>query len=387
MRLIHVETLELREFNSDKIPPYAILSHRWEGDEITFKDVKKSRNLDSRGWAKVRTFCQFVQVCRADLWWFSGTLDWVWVDTCCIDKRSSAELSEAINSMFQWYKNAVVCYVYLNDVDYGEEDEVHQALRKSQWFTRGWTLQELVAPRRLCFVDARWTGVLGDEDSLAEVLVEITGIGRETAGQSDFESRSRLGSFSVAQRMSWASGRVCQRAEDQAYCLMGLFEVNMPLLYGEGGHRAFQRLQQEILRSTDDESLFAWFDDDSMVSGMLADSPTYFKHSGNIVRGLWDSERPEFTITNKGLRFVAPADHDFPWTSPGNKEYELRPFALNCYTIEDKTQPIGLVLVRIGPCLFRRYQSRNIQFSRKTRKDLLAQLEDFSEGERLYCQS
>jgi hypothetical protein len=310
----------------------------------------------------------------------------VHVHDSAVDKRSSAELSEAINSMFAWYRNAVVCYVYLNDVRYGEEDEVHRQLRRCVWFSRGWTLQELVAPRKLCFVDKNWTGTLGDEESLGKVLAEISGIGRQADGSSDFDSRSRLSSFSVAQRMSWASKRVCQRAEDQAYCLMGLFEVNMPLLYGEGGHKAFQRLQHEILKSTDDESLFAWFHHESMVSGMLADSPAYFKHSSNIVRGQWDCERPDFTITNKGLRFVAHSEHDFWWISPANEEYEFRPFALNCYTLEDKKQPVALLLLRIGGSFCRRYLSLNVPISRKTRDDLLAQLEDPHEGERLYCQ-
>jgi hypothetical protein len=88
---MHIETLQLHEFTGDKIPPYAVLSHRWEGDEITFKDVMKGRNLESRGWTKIRTFCEFVQVCSADVWWFQGMLEWVWVDTCCIDKQRCHE--------------------------------------------------------------------------------------------------------------------------------------------------------------------------------------------------------------------------------------------------------------------------------------------------------
>ena len=107
MRLLNTSTIQLHEFFGSKIPFYAILSHRWEESEISFKDVTKSRNLDAPGWAKVRASCALAK---------SRGKQWIWIDTCCIDRRSSAELSEAINSMFAWYKNSIECYAYLVDV-------------------------------------------------------------------------------------------------------------------------------------------------------------------------------------------------------------------------------------------------------------------------------
>jgi Heterokaryon incompatibility protein (HET) len=238
MRLIHIETLELHEFYDYSISQYSILSHRWEGEEITFKDVKKSRNLDSQGWSKVKSFFQFVKDHPIDDPDYKR-VDYVWIDTCCIDKRNSVELFEAINSMYQWYQDAMACYAYLNDGPAGNEAAVHQAMRKSEWFTRGWTLQELVGPGYIIFVDKDWTGTLGDGRTLADLLSEITGITSHLLSHvyspgSRTGRRPNIGDFSIAQIISWASRRKCTRGEDVAYSLMGLFNVNMPLLYGEG---------------------------------------------------------------------------------------------------------------------------------------------------------
>lgn len=210
------------------------------------------------GYAKIDACCAQA---RSDGW------EYAWIDSCCIDKSSSAELSEAINSMFKWYENAEIGYAYLSDVD--AEDEIPKQLENSAWFTRGWTLQELLAPGTLVFFDRYWVEI-GTKSSLEDHVSKITGI-RELWN---------FRSCCIAEKMSWAAGRTTTRVEDEAYCLMGLFDVNMPLLYGEG-REAFQRLQQEILKSSDDESLFAWYwgrDGDSI----LASSPKSFRKSSAI---------------------------------------------------------------------------------------------------------
>ncbi|PIL28688.1 hypothetical protein GSI_08732 [Ganoderma sinense ZZ0214-1] len=178
--------------------------------------------------------------------------DYLWVDSCCIDKTSSSELSESINSMYQWYSRADVCYAFLPDVPANEDHKAKDSrFRRSRWFTRGWTLQELIAPVDVVFLAEDWTAI-GSKESLAEPITEITNI--------DYNALLHiepLDQFSVAQRLSWAARRETTRVEDQAYSLLGIFDINMPTLYGEG-EGAFRRLQEEIMRRTPDQSLFAW---------------------------------------------------------------------------------------------------------------------------------
>ena len=327
MRLLNTSTIQLHEFFGSKIPFYAILSHRWEESEISFKDVTKSRNLDAPGWAKVRASCALAK---------SRGKQWIWIDTCCIDRRSSAELSEAINSMFAWYKNSIECYAYLVDVlaEAGSE-AFKKAFRSSEWFLRGWTLQELIAPKDVLFFNQAWT-MIGTRYSLGQEISSITGIEADTWDPWKW----RISYLSIARRMSWASRRVCTREEDMAYCLLGIFEINMPLLYGEGGSRAFRRLQLEILKTSDDESIFAWYsvrplssdersifiryqygdpsvEDEPELSDiihreklpptnleLLAPSPAYFFKSHSINYSKY-AQRLPYTVTNKGLQFSA----------------------------------------------------------------------------------
>jgi hypothetical protein len=290
MRLLNTTTIELHEFHGSAIPPYSILSHRWEGDEISFQDVLNKKRLDAQGWVKVRKCCDFAKL-RGH--------EFVWVDTCCIDKTSSAELTEAINSMFAWYQRAHTCYAYLSDVPSGLEDQRAQeaAISKSKWFTRGWTLQELLAPSHVVFLSNDWNEVLGTKSSLSHVISFATGIRNV--------SKIKIFQVSVATRMNWASRRVCTREEDTAYCLMGIFGVHMPLLYGEG-RNAFIRLQLEILKNSADESIFAWFPSDTRFTtkqGMLAASPKDFENSRGIMTCVFDRSRPPISMTNKGLQF------------------------------------------------------------------------------------
>jgi hypothetical protein len=251
MRLLDTATLQLKEFIDDEQPRkmgYAILSHRWEDEEVLFADVQSGQAKSRKGYAKLQGCCR---IARED------GFRWVWIDTCCIDKSSSAELSEAINSMFRWYENASVCYAYLSDVQATTFSASATATAKnplespSAWFYRGWTLQELLAPEEVVFYSREWIE-LGTKRTLSDALVRWTFI-----DPLALSKRRQLKSFSVAQRMSWAAKRKTTRLEDEAYSLLGLFDINMPLLYGEG-RRAFARLQEQILARTNDMSILAW---------------------------------------------------------------------------------------------------------------------------------
>jgi hypothetical protein len=225
-------TLRLARFAGDKIPQYAILSHTWESDdeEVTFQDVIIGAGSSKAGHRKLQ-FCG--EQARKD------GLRYFWIDSCCINKSSSSELSEAINSMFKWYRNAAKCYVYLADVT-GEGGD-QQAFCQSRWFTRGWTLQELLAPRDLEFFSQDGVS-LGDKRSREDEIHKTTGIPVEAL--RDLEGS--LGRFGVEERFSWAAKRKTTIEEDQAYCLLGIFDTYLPLIYGEGKEHAFRRLQREI---------------------------------------------------------------------------------------------------------------------------------------------
>ncbi|KAF2161449.1 hypothetical protein M409DRAFT_37552, partial [Zasmidium cellare ATCC 36951] len=240
MRLLHTSALRFAEFNDGDTPPYAVLSHRWKDGELSHDDFLHGRRKDSQGHHKVVEACRLAK---------SRSRDYIWIDSICIDKKSSAELSEAINAMFAWYKAAVECYAYLSDVDWTSSMDL---LGKSRWFTRGWTLQELLAPKQVLFYDSNWH-FMGTKIGLAPMLSTVTGIDIEVLRHPE-----RIFQVNVAQRMSWASQRQTTRSEDIAYCLLGIFDVHMALLYGEGGKKAFFRLQLEIIKSSNDDSIFAW---------------------------------------------------------------------------------------------------------------------------------
>lgn len=221
----------------------------------------------------------------------------VWIDSCCIDKSSSAELSEAINSMFDWYRLADVCYVYLEDVPDVDHPIAHSGpvtddtFRHSKWHTRGWTLQELIAPEHVVFLTQTWH-FLGTRTALAVTIQQVTGIHFDI-----LTGRAPLDSVSVARRLSWAAWRRTTRVEDEAYCLMGLFGVHISPIYGEG-RNAFLRLQEEIVKTIPDQSIFAWGKCCTFLScdkvmtepgvvqgtvGLLAQSPRDFSSSRDVV--------------------------------------------------------------------------------------------------------
>ena len=247
MRLLNVSTFTFEEFYGN-IPPYAILSHTWGEGEVLLQHIQDGTGRARKGWSKIKGCCSLA---AKDGW------KYVWIDTCCIDKTSSADLSEAINSMFTWYQKSSVCYAYLNDVRYRSSDA--NDFRYSRWFTRGWTLQELLAPTYVVFLDDRWNE-LGTKSTLKDLVSEITRI--SIAHLTDFKT------CSIATKMSWAARRETTRVEDTAYCLMGLFGINMPLLYGEGKN-AFFRLQLELIKSYNDESIFAWQGESNFDQGSL----------------------------------------------------------------------------------------------------------------------
>ncbi|KAF0323593.1 het domain-containing protein [Colletotrichum asianum] len=259
MWLINTRTLKLEEFFDAAVPDYAILSHTWGSDEVSFQEFN-SLNATSGDPADLiikdrAGYPKIIKACGKAL---EYRLRYVWVDTCCIDKTSSAELSESINSMFRWYENAQICFAYLSDVP-ATQDATDPAFVNSRWFTRGWTLQELLAPRELLFFASDWTLIASREDTAASVS-NITGIDQTYLESSISEQNTRLRLLteaSIAERMSWAARRTTTRVEDIAYCLLGIFGVNMPLMYGEG-QKAFFRLQEQILQTCFDSTLLAW---------------------------------------------------------------------------------------------------------------------------------
>ena len=227
-----------RETISSDVPAYAILSHTWGKEEVTFQEMEAgadmSKTVSKAGWRKIQ-FC--AEQAAAD------GLQYFWIDTCCIDKKNAVELSAAINSMFRWYQNAARCYVYLSDVskvDGADGERVgKEAFRASRWFTRGWTLQELIAPKLVDFFSSEGER-LGSKVLLESEIREITGIATN-ALRGD-----ALSSFSVKERRSWAERRTTTIEEDEAYCLIGVFGISLPLIYGEGRDHAFRRLEEEI---------------------------------------------------------------------------------------------------------------------------------------------
>ncbi|KAK5679414.1 hypothetical protein LTS10_008231 [Elasticomyces elasticus] len=249
MRLIKIHPngdLSLTNDLINDIPPYAILSHVWlrnNKEEVKYQEMRDGGGRDKEGFKKIE-FC--ARQARRD------GLEYCWVDTCGIDKSSSAELSEAINSMFKWYANAQKCYVYLSDVSTrkrGREGEVESTWRadfeQSRWFRRGWTLQELLAPRMVEFYSSEETS-LGTKESLADLVFEITRIPLSAVRGAP------LSSFPVSARRAWVNGRETTREEDLAYCMLGILDVSLPVVYGEGDH-AWTRLRDALIRSFGDE--------------------------------------------------------------------------------------------------------------------------------------
>src|ERR1700761_9261600 len=209
--------LSLTKDLTDNIPPYAILSHTWGGDddEVVFEDFVEGSRLS--GFGRSKAGYRKIQFCGEQA--ARDGLQHFWVDTCCINKPNNTELSEAIISMFRWYRNAAKCYVYLGDVSTNSR-RWKPEFRKSRWFTRGWTLQELIAPAIVEFFSKEGQ-LLGSKKSLEQQLHEITGVAIQAL------QGNSLSVFTVQERLSWAEFRETKREEDKAYSLLGIFNVQI----------------------------------------------------------------------------------------------------------------------------------------------------------------
>ncbi|TVY84272.1 Vegetative incompatibility protein HET-E-1 [Lachnellula suecica] len=330
MRLLGTSTFELKSFFDRGLPPYAILSHTWGDQEVTIQELQDETSTELLRSLKIHMARKlslesyppvpagFVKIVGCALQAEADGFEYIWIDTCCIDKTttaiitanrsnsSSAELSEAINSMYHWYKDQL-CYAYLSDVMPSDRDPASGenlfSLRKSRWFKRGWTLQELIAPASVSFFNSGWQ-LIGTRAELSDVISEVTGIDKGIFyGDDVFQC-------SIAKRMSWAPKRDCTRTEDTAYCLMGILDVHMPLLYGER-ERSFIRLQEEVMKIHDDHSLFAWKipHDPSrkrVDCGLLANWPNDFSESRNFVPLYQNREITPYSMTNRGVSICLP---------------------------------------------------------------------------------
>ncbi|ETS75784.1 hypothetical protein PFICI_12728 [Pestalotiopsis fici W106-1] len=365
IRLIDVNTLELKEFQGLEIPPYSILSHTWGPSEVNLQEWRQPNAVvqQKAGYQKIMRACEIAS--------YRG-YEYLWCDTNCIDKASSSELSEAINSMFAWYQQASDAFAYLVDVEpfsaafverlaaveqhlkveqgqenfefllkyfnmeiseeraateLGEDDtdpastrssgylnyadarQAHtfdvQSLENSRWFTRSWTLQELLAPKSLTLYARDWTPIAGKQ-ALSPILSVVTGIDEDC-----IKGKTPISQYSISHRLSWAAGREATREEDVAYSLLGLCDINMPLLYGEGT-KAFRRLQQEIIQTSADESIFAWEppitvlkQNNTEIMPLLAPSPSVFRSTTLSSKAARPSGMPYFP-TNAGLSINLP---------------------------------------------------------------------------------
>ncbi|KAL6708236.1 hypothetical protein ACN47E_003420 [Coniothyrium glycines] len=342
--------LSLVEFFGHDVPPYAILSHTWgpSREEVSFDDVTSDTYKTKTGYRKI-VFCGRQAAIDG--------LDYFWVDTCCINKSSSAELSEAINSMFAWYRHADSCYAYLSDVHAAEQ------FLGSRWFDRGWTLQELLAPADVLFFTADWN-VIGFKTSLAKQLSAETGI-HELA----LTDGANFNAYSTAEKLCWAHDRETTRLEDEAYCLLGIFDVNMPLIYGEG-RRAFVRLQQELVKRSNDASIFAYRGvslyfqledpsttrgDDQVVTGLFASSPKLFR-SENIVTyrvPIFDSRTSRTPMLHKRLSFQL-IGHVLKFTAAVMKLPPIRSFV-------EKLRILNLPNTNFNGLSFTKWTSKKLQ--------------------------
>ncbi|KAE9378803.1 HET-domain-containing protein [Stipitochalara longipes BDJ] len=350
MRLLNIDTIRLEEVHGDSVPPYAILSHTWGEDweEIHYNDIQSGR-MGHHGSKNIKLngCCKQAK---------DDGYKYVWIDTCCIDKANAVELGEAINSMFRYYQRAAVCYVYLADVPTADDLE----FESSRWFTRGWTLQELVAPKNLSFYDSAWS-FLGTKREKITSICKVTGIPRLL-----LLGLATLQEASVAQRMSWAANRSTKRQEDMAYCLLGIFDISLPMIYGEG-HQAFRRLQLEIIRKIKDDSILAWGldiepDHEAMVPGdFLAASPADFMNCRYI-----GSRYPIVTSPNSYNITGGHLESSFYLHT---NSYGYTYGMLNCGPEQNKKLVIGIPLGREGlkrpPDTFFRPEGRRPRFFRE----------------------
>ncbi|KAG1817254.1 uncharacterized protein BJ212DRAFT_1270865 [Suillus subaureus] len=320
---------------------YGILSHRWLSldSEPSFRDIMGGNTLEGPGWEKLSKFCEVANKMYG--------VELVWSDTCCIDKTSSSELDESLRCMFRWYRNTSICIVYL------AETTSIDGFYNDEWFTRGWTLQELLAPNTIRFFRKDWaplTGYTNDKADHAanrpimETIAEVTGISLQ-----DLQAFVP-GPFQVDTRMVWAARRRTTRSEDVAYSLMGIFDVSIPIAYGEGAQRAFCRLVEAIMQVSNEPGVLNWAGKPARIHRLSSAFPSapvcYFGHPDNV-RSLADEKR-EFSLTNRGLRIqllVIPVDLVTPVTPPATSiqdraTFRCKAFKISGLTIEGPSFPV-----------------------------------------------
>lgn len=409
MRLINCRTFRLEDFSEWHKPPYAILSHTSDRPEITFKDLCE---LPVENLRKDPASEKIFKTCEIAL---SYGCDYCWIDSCCIDKSNFSEWSEAVNSMFKWYQNSTFCIAYLNDFEgiglgagsvgggkggskskvdfeleseppaYSEVDQTFslENLGRCQWFSSSWTLQHLIAPRYVQFYDSQWRFYKERHEFTAEIS-QITNIPTDALRGVPYNWYN----YSVAEIMSWASRRQTTRVEDLSYSLFGLFDIHLPLVYGEGD-KAFRRLQEEIIRNRADLSILAWQSDipDSQllprerIRGVLARSPSEFRQAGNIQASPF-GKTPDFKLTNKGFRMKAEL---VPFRGVGPFKVNFVPLACKHGNIKIGGVVLG-ILVRQSQGHTVRVQSSELEAmaprpaDRKQRITLLRDSKDMDEG-------
>ncbi|KAJ8518481.1 hypothetical protein ONZ45_g4467 [Pleurotus djamor] len=319
-----------QSFDQNTVARYAIASHRWDRQELAFVDREDLKSMEMK---KQTAYAKFKGLCKAAE---ASGCRFVWIDTLCIDNTNAPELDESIRSMFSWYRNAYVCIVYLGQSD--DESDI----AKDTWFSRGWTLQELLAPKRIQFYSRDWNK-LGMINRCSNEAYKESSPNDESNPESDpklhgedlgsesqlLKNISRVSYVSLEHLIKplspcpelapvafrYISIRETTRPEDISYCLLGLLDVQMPIAYGEGSERAFYRLQLACAQSSSDRALFDWRGEPSRWNSMLACSPKVFKASRSIVQGVGFGdeevlahenldEDDSFTFTNSGLRIM-----------------------------------------------------------------------------------
>ncbi|KAJ2999063.1 hypothetical protein NUW58_g122 [Xylaria curta] len=355
IRLIHTETLRMKWFSDEEVPQYAILSHTWDhGREISFHEMSEISANPEHPAARKHGYAKIVETCRQAK---RDNIEFAWVDVCCIDKTSSSELSEAINSMYRWYQQAEVCYVILSDFNMTLAP-FEVVFPNCKWFTRGWCLQELLAPRRVEFFDARWHHT-GSRADLKNLISKITGISKEV-----LVDNSLVDSLPVAYKLSWAAKRETTREEDNAYCLLGIFNISMPILYGEGT-KAFTRFQEEIIKTSNDLSIFAFgrgLPKGSMVANFEAhssqsycdlfatSSKDFLSCRDLLPTGSYVHWNNAFSLTNKGVRFRRAE-------LQVHVRHGLYSMPLNCRFSD--IDSVRIYLRKVGPRLYVKYDNHD----------------------------
>ena len=339
--------IKVLQFPPDKNTRYAILSHRWAPDteEVNYEEMVELANMNTEKQDKIRKRVGYQKIHKSCEQAREDGLEWLWVDTCCIDKRSSTELSEAINSMYRWYEKSARCYAHLHDVpglSFPTKPDCETYPRSDgwpEWFSRGWTLQELIAPHDVRFFNNDWQ-FIGDKKRHSGTLQAITRV-----PQNVLRTGLSLTRPCVAQMMSWAANRETSRVEDRAYSLLGLLDVSMPMLYGEG-KGAFERLQLEIIRKSNDQSIFAWNPRGKIgrSGSVLADGPHFFHDCSDLqtmeinefteaLKADISKEEKErlgsFLVTNRGIQIWLPL-------RPCNDSCTIFKTTLQCRAAEDQ---------------------------------------------------